>query len=423
MVVTELARCGVLCFGGEDWWYHNRGHCDMQYMRQFARFAPVLYINSVVMRKPNIAEGRMFLTRLRRKAHSMARGMVRVSKGFWVYSPLTAPVHHLPGARAVNQWLLGGQVRLAMQRAGLRRPLIWVNCPVASDVAIRLSRIRMVYQRTDRYEEFPGVEPQQIARHDQTLKRHADLTFFSSQQLFQEEGGQCRRAAYVDHGVDYERFAEAEHDPWIPPELRGLKRPVAGFYGGIDAHTFDMQLMAEVVSHLPEVTFVFVGRASIDCTPLTRHANVVMVGQRPYEQIPHYGKCFDVCLMPWNQNRWIQACNPVKLKEYLALGKMVVSTPFPELENYNSAVRQADNAARFAAAVAECLTSAAGGAVAAARLQVAAHDWPAKSQCLLDMIFPDSGPEALARPRYAYHSRVPARSPAVPGPPAERDTQ
>src|SRR5690606_29139771 len=28
---------GVICFGGEDWWYHNRGHFDMQIMRELSK--------------------------------------------------------------------------------------------------------------------------------------------------------------------------------------------------------------------------------------------------------------------------------------------------------------------------------------------------------------------------------------------------
>lgn len=38
----------VLCFGDSDWWYHNRGHADMQFMRRFARHWPVLDRKSVV---------------------------------------------------------------------------------------------------------------------------------------------------------------------------------------------------------------------------------------------------------------------------------------------------------------------------------------------------------------------------------------
>ena len=41
---------GVVCFGGEDWWYHNHGHMDIQIMKRFASETPVLYVNSIVMK-------------------------------------------------------------------------------------------------------------------------------------------------------------------------------------------------------------------------------------------------------------------------------------------------------------------------------------------------------------------------------------
>jgi glycosyltransferase involved in cell wall biosynthesis len=353
--VESLCKDGVLCFGGEDWWYHNRGHCDMQFMRQFSRHGPVVYVNSIVMRKPNFSEGGMFFRRLLRKAKSMARGLVKVSDGFWVFSPVTAPVHHLAWARPVNEHLLHQQIRMVMRRIGLNRPLVWVNCPAACDTALGLPCRARVYQRTDRYEEYPGVDKPQISRYDQKLKQQSDLTFYSNRKLFDEEKSQCRRGAYIDHGVDFDLFAGVDRDPWVPPELRGLPRPIVGFWGGIDGHTFDIGLMARVVEQLPKVTFVFIGNTSIDCTPLKRHSHVVMIDRRPYEQIPHYGKCFDACLMPWNQNAWIDACNPIKLKEYLALGKPVVSTPFAQLSEYQTIVHIASNPDDFAAGILHAL--------------------------------------------------------------------
>jgi len=159
----------------------------------------------------------------------------------------------------------------------------------------------------------------------------------------------------VDHGVDYDLFAHAEDDPWIPTELRSLRRPVAGFYGGIDRHTFDLRLMVSVVKRLPNVTFIFIGNSSIDVSPLKNRHNVIMMGQKPYEQIPHYAKCFDVCLMPWNRNRWIEGCNPIKLKEYFALGKPVVSTPFPQLSDYPDLVLTATTPKDFVARIRHAL--------------------------------------------------------------------
>jgi glycosyltransferase involved in cell wall biosynthesis len=65
---------------------------------------------------------------------------------------------------------------------------------------------------------------------------------------------------------------------------------------------------------------------------------VHFLGQKPYEQVPFYGKEFDVAIMPWNRSRWIEFCNPIKIKEYLALGKPLVSTYYPEIEPYSDLV-------------------------------------------------------------------------------------
>lgn len=100
-----------------------------------------------------------------------------------------------------------------------------------------------------------------------------------------------------------------------------MHRPVVGFFGGLDDHTSDIALVTEAARRATDMTFVFVGSVSADVSGLRALPNVQLLGQRPYEQIPHYGKCFDVAIMPWRQNRWIQACNPIKLKEYLAVGE------------------------------------------------------------------------------------------------------
>jgi glycosyltransferase involved in cell wall biosynthesis len=369
----------VVCFGGEDWWYHNRGHCDIQFMRQYARHSHVLYVNSIVMRKLNLGEGAMFWTRLRRKAKSITRGLVPVDDNFTVYSPVTAPVHHIPGVRGLNRFFLTQQMRVNLRRLRMRRPLMWVNIPAAADTALALPRRGLVYQRTDRYENHPGVDVEQIKRYDRRLKEHADLTFYSNRAFFEEERDQCRNPAYLEHGVEYERFAAAADDPQPPAEIAELPRPRAGFFGGIDAHKFNQPFLVEVARRLPEFTFVLVGQASIDTAPLAELPNVHLLGRRPYDEIPHYGAAFDVCLLPFQQNRWIEAMNPIKLKEYLALGKPVVSTPFGELTAYRDVVHVAQEPESFAAVIRAALATDSAEATRARRARVAAHTWQSKA--------------------------------------------
>lgn len=390
MEKERMAGLDVVCFGGEDWWYHNRGHIDMQIMRRFARKGTTVYINSIVMQKPSIKRGigggRSLPQKLSRKIKSILRGLCRSDVGFWVYSPLSLPVQHIRWLQPLNQFILSMQTRRVVRRLRMARPLVWVACPVACEPALRMKRTALVYQRTDRFEEYPNVDSDRIRSCDEQLKRNADLTIYVSQSLYEQEKGQCRRAVYLDHGVDFDLFARAEEDGFIPEDMAGVDRPIAGFFGGIDSHTSDIPFLEKLVRLLPEFSFVFVGSASSNVDGLLANRNVRMLGQKPYEQIPHYGKCFDVAIMVWRQNRWIEGCNPIKLKEYLALGKPVVSTPFPQLREYLDVACQAATPEEFAACVRRSLAENNQERILARRTKIRAMSWDAKAEMVLQLL-------------------------------------
>jgi len=380
-----------VCFGGEDWWYHNRGHFDMQLMRRFARRGPVLYVNSIVMQKPSLKKntggGASFTQKLFRKTRSMLAGLRRSDAGFWVYSPFTLPVHHIFGAKRFNEILLHYQIRCAANKLHLGNPLIWVACPVACEVAIKIRTNVLIYQRTDEYEGYPNVDSSTICACDRKLKASADLTVFVNRLLFNEERDQCRKAFYLDHGVDYESFSTAEQIAQKPEDIATIPGPIVGFFGGIDDHTSNITLIEKIAELLPEMSFVLIGKASANVSGLQKQKNVWLLGQKPYEQIPHYGKCFNVAIMPWNQSRWINVCNPIKLKEYLALGKPIVSTPFPELKMYHDLIYQAGTPEEFAASIKRALAEDDDVRIAARRRRVAQTSWESKAELVLRTLF------------------------------------
>jgi UDP-N-acetylglucosamine transferase subunit ALG13/glycosyltransferase involved in cell wall biosynthesis len=338
---------GVVCFGGEDWWYHNRGHYDMQMMRVLSDEMPVLYVNSIGMRMPSPAEGGMFLRRVGRKLASLSRGVQKVGPRFGVQSVLALPALH---ASSAQRRFLALQVRTAAKRLGIGAPALWVACPTAGSVIDDIPRAALIYQRTDRLECFPGVDRAQIRALDRKLKAAADLTLFCSSHLFEQERADCKSAALVDHGVDFERFAQAGTSAREPEDLAAIPRPRIGFVGGVDAHTFDPALFCDLAARLPDCHFVVVGGCSLP-PGWCRRANVHVLGRRSYEQVPDYMAACDVLIMPWNRGEWIQACNPVKLKEYLAVGRPIVTTPFQELARYSGLVTVANDAAAFAEAI------------------------------------------------------------------------
>ncbi len=376
---------GVICIGGEDWWYHNRGHFDFQIMRRIARKMPVLFVNSLGVRMPtpgtSLDDGRKFIGKIGRKLKSLSNGVTNVENKFWVFSPVMAP-----GAtgQKLTAWALAPQIKLAALRAGIQRPLLWIHCPAGAALVGALGAVATVLQRTDRFEAFTEADGTTVGDQIRLLKTAADLVVYAAPHLMQEETGTVTRQLLVTHGVELDRFVADGRSPGRgPADLVALPRPRVGFIGGIDAHTFDPELFLDVANRLPDLQFVLVGGSSLPegwCTL----PNVRMTGRVPYEVVSRYMAAMDVLIMPWNKSEWIKACNPVKLKEYLAIGRPVVTTEFRALDGWRDVVRVAEDAESFAAAIRAGL--AEGFNVGRVLPRLEKETWDAKADLVLNTL-------------------------------------
>jgi glycosyltransferase involved in cell wall biosynthesis len=370
---------GIICIGGEDWWYHNRGHFDFQIMRRLAQSMPVLFVNSIAVRMPSLKEKGLFAERISRKLKSLARGVVNVENNFWVFSPAS-----IPGAtgQKLSGWALAPQIKHAARRAGITRPLLWVHCPAGASLVKEIDAAAVVLQRTDRFEAFPEADPAIVGAQIAYLKTHADLVIYCNKHMMTEEEAQTRRQLLVTHGVDLETFiaaGDAIHS--TPVDMQHMRRPRIGFIGGIDAHTFDPELFLTIARQLEGMNFVMIGGSSLPedwCTL----PNVTFLGRKPYDEVASYMAAMDVLIMPWNQSDWIKACNPIKLKEYLAVGRPVVTTDFPALEGFRDLVFTASSAEDFADKIRIALVS--DRKIEAARRRIATESWDAKAALVME---------------------------------------
>jgi glycosyltransferase involved in cell wall biosynthesis len=209
--------------------------------------------------------------------------------------------------------------------------------------------------------------------------------------LYDQEAAQCKKAFFLDHGVDYEMFATAELDPDKPEDIAGIKRPIVGYFGALDGHKLDVGFLDAVAERLPDMSFVFIGKPSLDFSVLSARKNVWLLGQKTYEEVPHYGKCFDVTILPWKINKWTQAANPIKFKEYLALGKPVVSTPsFSELRRYLDVVYEASSPEEFAECIRKAYSQDSAELVKKRRQRVAETSWDSKAELVLGELFKEN---------------------------------
>jgi len=375
----------LICFCGQDWWYHNRAHSDFQFMTRIARTRKVLLVNSLGMRMPTPGRSTRPFRRIFRKLGSILRYHrypLPELPDFSVFSPIFLPLYGNPMLRAWNARFIRWQVELIARLRGIVEPHVFATMPTAWDVAAPMRRRSLTYNRSDKHSAFGEVNTGAIVSLENALLERADRVLYSARAFLESE--RCvvgERGYLLDHGVDLSRFEKAERGH---PELAELPRPIIGFFGGFDDYVIDFDLLERVATTFEDASLVLIGDTTLPLDRLTRHANVHYLGYRQYKEIPSLGAEFDVALMPWLDNDWIRHCNPIKLKEYLALGLEVVTTWFPEVDHYADLVHVARSSDEFLEAIRRVLDGAK--APGDRRHVLESATWDQRTQELLDIL-------------------------------------
>jgi len=299
-------------------------------MRLLARENRILWVNSIGYRTPTAS--RADIKRAFKKLTAVVKPIHQPEPNIFVMNPLAVPAYGLPSIRALNRHLLRWQIRQAMRRLRFRRPINWTFNPAAAVVAGALGEELLIYHCVDEYTAFSGVAVRGLAELEARLLSRADLVIVSADRLLHSKAKLNPHTALVRHGVDHRHFSAAL-DPRtvVPPEVARLPRPIIGFFGLI-ADWVDVDLMAHVAREFPHGSMVILGKVATDVSVLRRLPNVHLLGRKPYADLPAYCKAFDVALNPFRINELTLNANPLKVREYLAAGVPVVSTPIPEVE-------------------------------------------------------------------------------------------
>jgi glycosyltransferase involved in cell wall biosynthesis len=246
-----------------------------------------------------------------------------------------------------------------------------------------MPRRALVFNRSDKHSAFGEVNRDAIERLERDLLRDSDLVVYASEALLLADAGIVgARGCFLDHGVDLDHFARDRDRP-VPDDLDGIARPRIGFFGGIDDYVFDHVLVERVAKELPDAQVVLIGSSTMPMDGLTALPNVHHLGFRPYADIPAYGAGFDVGIMPWLDNEWIRNCNPVKLKEYLALGIPVVTTSYPDAARASAVIAIAHDPDEFVELVRDALEGRAVGDPETRRAAVADSSWADRARVLV----------------------------------------
>jgi len=311
-------------------------------IKHLAKTRKVLWINSIGLRQPtfNLHDLKRLwhkLTATKRVNSTYEQSASPESSHFHIVNPRTIPAPQSRFARYIAKQLLLLQLKPIIKKAQLTSPILWTSLPTAVDFIGSLKEVAVVYYCGDDFSGLAGVDHKTVIKRENELAEKADLIMVASQNLLQKFPQQ--KTQLLSHGVDYKLFSQPTKRA---ADLPNDGRNIAGFYGSVSAW-LDIKLLHETIQKMPDWQFVFIGNVVIDVSLISGLENVFFLGTRAHHQLPSYSQHWTASLLPFVDNAQIRACNPLKLKEYLAAGRPIISTDFPALKPYRGLVQIADS--------------------------------------------------------------------------------
>ena len=246
-------------------------------------------------------------------------------------------------SKAISNWHASISLRNLMKSKEFETPILWSINPYIWDFLFTIENKLFIHEVIDELSEYPRPYPNIIEIEKKVLQR-ADLVFVTASGLLKTKGPYNPHTYLVPNGVDFDFFSRFASQDISPPEdLKSLPHPILGFVGGVHSW-LNFDLIREVAVRRPQWTFVFVGPVGDDAevSKVNDIDNVHFLGRKPKEEVPLYVGAFDVCINPFKLERLAEYVNPLKVYEYLAMGRPVVSTSMPELLRLSDVLYLAD---------------------------------------------------------------------------------
>lgn len=373
----------IVCLSTQDW--NDLWTRKQRFMQRFARQGNrVLYIEA-----PMTWASLGFLRADWRRPFRWLGGPRQVEPNLYVATPpLLLPFFQM--FRIINNLniaCLSPLLRRWIRTLGFHRPILWTYLPHTEGLVGRLGDRLAIYDCVDELSSAQGlVRPEVIRELEGRLIRQARLVIVTHENLYRSKGTLAQEIALVPNGAEVNHFRKASlPETRIPAEMQAMPRPIVGFVGLIQ-YWIDLDLLRFLALARPNWSFVLVGPRG-RLAPVERIEglpNVHLLGRKRYEDLPGYLKAFDVCLNPYVVDDTALHCSPLKLYEYLAAGKPVVSVDMPEARKFDGVVRIGRDYEDILRLVQETVDakSEADGLVAARIRAVEPHSWDHRFQLL-----------------------------------------
>ncbi len=226
--------------------------------------------------------------------------------------------------------------------------------PMFTDYFGQLNQDLNVFEAVDNWLEHPSYRhyKKRLENNYQLIAQKSDLVFTVAEPLvgFFKSLGREKDIYWIPNGVDAEHWQKFDNQ--VPNDLAKIPHPIIG-YLGIIQDRIDTNLLEYLAEKNTDKSLVLVGptwpeflkkwRESKEIKKLRRYKNVYFLGRKSYQDAPKYIHQFDVAIIPHKVDKFIQFTHSMKMFDYLACGKPIVTTPASGVEKFSHLLYIAQN--------------------------------------------------------------------------------
>jgi glycosyltransferase involved in cell wall biosynthesis len=245
--------------------------------------------------------------------------------------------------------------------------VLWISMPdVSADLINALKRefrdIMICYDKSEDIQRLGSLnldgkisQLNEIKENEDFIISMADIIFINSKEYFQDNKFNKENLYLLSNGVsdNYLNYALKEQ---ICHKLKGFHHPIIGYTGSINWH-LDIQLYKYIAQSRPMWSLVLMGN------PVNRaimkvfkeQDNIHYFNEVPLKELPAYISNFDVCINFLKENKVNNSGTSLKLLNYLALGKPIVSSNTAGASQYADVLYLASTPEEFLRKIEEAL--------------------------------------------------------------------
>ena len=332
----------IIYFGPEKWngMWRNRHHL----MTRFSKENKVLYVEPVLGTRWKIEQllkGKTSKKEILKSVYGSR--LKKIDDNLHIYkNPAYIPII---GRYPINKiaWLAWEKLlKEKLKTLGFNNPIIWLSKPNMNNYLGCFNEKLSIYHVVDEYSAYTqtGIESnKEIKNKEEIMIKSVDMVIVVSKNLYNSKHLYNKHTYIVPNAVDYRSYLKASKSAApLPKDIAPLHRPIIG-YSGLISKRLNLKMIKEIAETNPEWSIALIG--TVDDTgcvnqlvDLKKTKNVNFLGEKNIDELPFYVSAFDVCIIPYEINDETKNLNPLKLYDFMATGKPIVTTNIPAAQKY-----------------------------------------------------------------------------------------